>query len=290
MVIGISGKISSGKDTIAKMIQYFTEYKNNGYLDFNNFLECYDENKINENSIWKIKKNAGKLKEIISLMLGIPLKDLEKEEVKNRLLPDKWQVYHIKCSGLGLAAEKTIDVFFEDIKKANQYCINRSSSYTTYSYYKSQRTVRWLMQYIGTELFRDRLHRDVHINMLYANYYLSERSQIPNSVEEYNHFPNWLITDVRFHNEINPIQKRNGFVIRVNRKIYYWKDKDKKFVTTTPFIEEYKGLESDLYSRDHPSETSLDDYKGFKYIVDNNGTLLELYKQVEEICIKENLI
>lgn len=294
MIIGISGKIHSGKDTVAKAIQYLTEYRNSGYTDFKNFLECYEENCINENSIWRIKKNAGKLKQIVSLMLGIDIEKLEKESIKNQLLTDRWQIYTI------YNFDKITTTIFYTENEAIAFCNSSRSSQYSPTYKKSQRTVRWLMQYIGTELFRDNLHRDVHINMLFEDYTgchqgceNSKYVDDPNGCEflsDCKQLPNWLITDVRFRNETTPIFNKNGFIIRTNRRVYYWKDNDKKFVTTTAFVEEYEGLTTDLFSKNHRSETELDDFDQFKYSIDNNGSLEELFEQVEEICLKENLI
>lgn len=64
-LIGISGKISSGKDQVGEYIQELVE-------DF------------------KIKKFAYKLKLITSILTGIPVEDLEKREVKDSFLGSEW--------------------------------------------------------------------------------------------------------------------------------------------------------------------------------------------------------
>jgi len=66
MIIGISGKMQSGKNTVASIINQLTN---------NMFVE---------------KAFADKLKECISIITGIPRLDLEKEEVKNSYLPNEW--------------------------------------------------------------------------------------------------------------------------------------------------------------------------------------------------------
>jgi hypothetical protein len=66
MIIGISGKMQSGKNTVASIINQLTN---------NMFVE---------------KAFADKLKECVSIITGIPRADLEKEEVKNSYLGDEW--------------------------------------------------------------------------------------------------------------------------------------------------------------------------------------------------------
>lgn len=67
-IIGISGKIGSGKDTFASLYGQQSQYT------------------------WEIKKFAFKLKQIVSLLTNIPVEELEKEEIKNAPLGDNWQI------------------------------------------------------------------------------------------------------------------------------------------------------------------------------------------------------
>ena len=67
------------------------------------------------------------------------------------------------------------------------------------------------------------------------------------------------ISDVRFPNEAALIKKYKGYLIRVNRDI------------------------KNEFGMDHISETALDEYVGFDYILDNNGTLNELYAGIDDV-------
>ena len=69
----------------------------------------------------------------------------------------------------------------------------------------------------------------------------------------------WIIPDTRFPNEAEAIKNRGGKLIRVNRN---------QFVIVDT----------------HPSETSLDDYTDWDFVIDNNGTMEELEEKVIEIC------
>lgn len=75
-------------------------------------------------------------------------------------------------------------------------------------------------------------------------------------------YPNWIITDMRFPNELKAVKNKNGITIRVNRV--------------------------NLIENNHPSETSLDSAT-FDYVIDNNGTIEELIQKVRIILQREKL-
>ena len=84
-------------------------------------------------------------------------------------------------------------------------------------------------------------------------------------------YPKWIISDTRFPNEIESIKKHDGLTIRINRD---------------SVLRTGKVFDTD----NHESETALDDYQGFDYVIDNNGTIEELKEVVKDILIKEHLI
>ena len=65
-----------------------------------------------------------------------------------------------------------------------------------------------------------------------------------------------FIADCRFPNEVEAIKAAGGVVIRLNRP----------------------NVDPALNGRDpnHPSETALDDYKGFDLVIENDGTLEQM--------------
>jgi len=111
-------------------------------------------------------------------------------------------------------------------------------------------TNRMALQWIGTDLFRDNFHPNTWVNAL---------------MSEYEFKDNWIITDVRFPNEVKAIKERKGIVIYISREI------------ETSEIE-------------HKSEVALNSYNEFDYKIDNNGTIKELLSKITNILIKENII
>lgn len=242
MIIGISGKIGSGKDTVGKIIQYLHSKKSMNLTTLDTERE-FEEFLINcRTSDWQIKKFAAKLKQVCSLLTGIPVEDFEKQEVKDKLLGEEW-------------------LFSEDTKDGG----------VKYNH----PTVRWLLQTVGTEAMREKVHTNVWVNALFADYKLRYGKEIKpngNTIDDFERkyffgeLPNWIITDLRFPNELEAIENMNGITIRINRLLV--------------------GVGS---VSEHPSETSLDNAE-FDYIINNDGTIEELIERVKEILIKEKII
>lgn len=180
-IIGLSGKLQSGKDTLGGMIQDIMPDQ------------------------WKIKKFGYKLKQIVAILTGLKVEDLESIDVKNSVLGKEW--------------EWSFGV-------------------------QTPPTVREVLQKFGTDIMRDRVHTNIWVNALFAD--MTEQSR------------GWIVTDVRFPNEVKAIQERGGIVIRVNRP----------------------GMEA---TGSHPSETSLDNYQYWNHVITNEGTLVDLYSKVEDI-------
>ena len=230
MIIGINGKIGAGKDTVGKIIQYLTLPGERGqYIGF----ETYDDFTLERNSPFKIKKFAGKLKQIASLLTGIPIEDFEDQEFKKSYLGAEW----------GTVESNPLNVIpvFEDVA------------------FNHLMSVRELLQKLGTEAMRDGLHTNVWVNALMCNYRRPKMS-------EYNP-SNWIITDVRFPNELEAVEDVKGLTIKVVRPV----EKSK-----TP-------------ARLHPSETSLDKAE-FDYEIINDGSIEDLIEKVRQILITEKII
>lgn len=245
MIIGINGKIGSGKDTVGKIIQWLTKPELDGqYVGF----QTYDDITLERCSPFKIKKFAGKLKTTASLLTGIPVEKFEDQEFKKTYLGEEWNSpYNIPFSGPD---------FVE---------------------HDGRMTARELLQKLGTEAMRDNLHENVWVNALFADYKpfgktFKDVSPVTGKVtfDTVGVYPNWIITDMRFPNELEAIVKRGGITIRVVRPVHALSQ------------ENHCGLL-------HPSETALDN-NIVHYEIINDGTIEDLIEKVREILIKEDVI
>lgn len=138
MIIGISGYSGSGKDLVGNIIQEISLNK------------------------WHIKKWAGKLKTIASILTGIPVENFEDQEFKKTLLGPEWgTVKDIPLNGVPV---------FADIQ------------------FNSLMSVRDFLQKLGTDAIRDNLHENTWVNATMADYsgesnWIITDTRFPNEAE-----------------------------------------------------------------------------------------------------------
>jgi hypothetical protein len=239
-IIGISGRMGSGKNTVGDIIEKI----------------CL----TNEGPVFEQRSFAGKLKQIASLLTGIPVEKFEDQEFKKSLLGDEWGV--VKDNPLN-----AIPVF-EDVQ------------------FNHLMSVREFLQKLGTEAMRDGLHTNVWVNALFADYkskrelLQADGTWIESDTGEVDFavsikYPKWIITDLRFPNEYKAVKEKGGITIRVVRPHGY----------TNPHTGVYKEMPLSY----HPSETALDDAK-FDYEIINDGEIVDLIEKVKTILIKEKII
>ena len=205
MLIGISGKIKSGKDTVGEMLW------NLGNIDYNTYTCAFADN----------------LKKIVAAIVGCDYESLYDQEFKASDIPN-----FVKITKDGIITHIIPDskLYYKDV----------SRTYETVTY-------REALQFFGNK-FRSEYGEDFWIRMLKSNLILGNK---------------WLniITDVRYKNEADFIKSNKGILIRVNR----------------PEIQTSKNISN------HSSETELDKYLNFDYIIENDGTLEELESKVKLI-------
>ena len=181
MIIGISGKAGSGKDTAAKMLEVLYANPDISYEDFTN----------------KRYKNFADI-----------------------------QIVHFADS-----LKETAQVLF----RIGEWETNtQEGKKTTINWIG--KTVRELLQGIGQGL-RDAIDPNLWVKILFAN------------TEGWS---NYIIADVRYPNEVYAIKKRNGVLIRIDRK--------------------------GAGAGNHSSETALDNYKEWDVHIENNGSLESLFE------------
>lgn len=270
-LIGISGKIGSGKDTVGKIIQYLTDklywQSDKSSIIYYDWLACKENDDFK--STFEIKKFADSLKEIICILTGCTREQLEDIDFKNSKLPDVW----IKKDKFNCWCDKTLDAYSLDGKCSN--CGDELS--------ESLLTYRELLTTLGTDLLRTQLHENCWINSLFSRYVSQDtRCKSPDVCQ--CSLPNWIITDVRFPNEAEAIKDRNGVIIRVERDLVVGGE-DYGFTSVSVNQAEKDGI----IKPQHESETALDNYP-FDYVIQNNGSIEELIVKIKEILIKEGVI
>lgn len=256
-VIGISGKIGSGKDTVGSIIQYLAIDKIRHGVSYETWMiDFYSPGR--RNGGWEIKKFAYKLKEVISLLTGCKVEDLEDQDFKNKPLGLEWST----CIGTSPTGP--------DLTK-------QSPVYESMTY-------RTMLQKVGTEAIRNNVHENAWVNALFADYLPKYHGGIdpavgsttPSDVQVFVGHPKWIITDMRFPNELEAVKKHKGITIRINRSL------QKTNNETVDFVAQH-------YRNNHPSETALDNAE-FDYVIENDGTIEELIEKVKDVLIKEKII
>ena len=184
MIIGISGKAGSGKDTAAKMLEVLYANPDISYEDFAN----------------KRYKNFADI-----------------------------QIVHFADS-----LKETAQVLF----RIGEWETNtQEGKKTTINWIG--KTVRELLQGIGQGL-RDAIDPNLWVKILFVNT---------------KDWSNYIIADVRYPNEVYAIKKRNGVLIRIDRK--------------------------GAGAGNHSSETALDNYKEWDVHIENNGSIEDLFEAMK---------
>lgn len=271
-LIGIAGKKGSGKDLVGSIIQYLEDKNATPEVSFEFWYSsnmCSSYNQLPGG--WEIRKFADKLKDMVCWMIGCTREQLEDRDFKEKELGEEWNIWSVYE---GIGAKESL---FADKESASKLSMEIWGSYDE-PYLKTKKsTPRTFMELLGTECGRDILHPNIWVNSLFADYQPVNpqiRRRGLTSREAYNliknttlnlALPPWIITDVRFENEVKAIKDRKGVVIRVDRL-------DENGM-------EHKTLE------EHSSETQLDDYD-FDYVIENDGTIEELVEKVKKIYNK----
>jgi hypothetical protein len=134
-------------------------------------------------------------------------------------------------------------------------------------------TPRWVLQYWGTEVCRRAFHDDIWVASL--------ENRLRQSKDDI------VITDCRFPNELKAIRKAGGKIIRVKRGAEpQWYD-DAVSMNKGPSRNMNWALSKHNIEKlkIHASETAWIGSK-FDAVLDNNGSLDDLYLQIEQILVK----
>lgn len=182
MIIGISGKIGSGKDLAGQMIEYIGEVGK--WHSFGNFEQIMNGGEFPAPTNWQCKKFADALKDNVCRILGCTREQLEDRDFKEAPLGKEWELIRT-TSSYGAPDEIRVpdgNKFAHDIKETL--------------------TPRKILQLLGTEGGRMVIHPNIWVNAAMAGY---------------NEDCLWYFTDMRFPNELNAVVSRGGVTIRLER-------------------------------------------------------------------------
>lgn len=261
-LIGISGRMGSGKDLCGQIIQFLTmpEF---GYTKCPHWNFHFNKNNIpitnrHLTSEYKIVKFADKLKNMVCMLIGCTREQLESQGFKSRELSSLWDYYFCDSS----ITNKMLTL--------SEYN-NLSNNQKEYFELKHM-TPRLLLQLLGTQCGREIIHPNIWVNSLFNDYIpdLSGYSDRMTKEDMKELYPKWIITDVRFPNEVKVIKENGGIVIRINR----------------PCIScgQVNFHKMDCgYNTSHESETALDNYTGFDHVIFNGSSIDDLINTLKSV-------
>ena len=277
----VSGGIKCGKDLVGEMINYFGSTNAPSLEGFEYYIKS-NEYDVKAVKAYEIKKFADKLKDCVALIIGCTREQLEDQTFKATVLGPQWWYYKFNHRLLNYREFKKLtknqQEYFELIKL----------------------TPRLILQLLGTEGGRKIIHPDIWVNALFADYKSITNYPIFNGFEDKTRpevtFPNWIITDMRFpENEGVAINERNGLRIGIKRNFALrFPEYAHLAYDNDPYMipDELEDVNPKLYKGlNHASETSMGDLSWCDIVIENNGTIEELFDKVlQAVAIQEGIV
>lgn len=281
MLIGISGKIGSGKDTFADLLSlaiYCSKpFHKMPVLYTDDLNDIVLRRMVKQATRIEIIKFADALKDIVCRLTGCTREQLEDQDFKNSFMPNQW--WELK-----------------EIRGRRMYPKYRGVFEDGDEMWKP--TYRQFLQELGTNVLRNWIP-NIHVNATFAarksepvpvkdTRFVNWGGKVGELKAETEVWPKWIITDMRFPNEVAGVKERGGIVIRINR---YPKTLIQsrvaggaiKEIPFDPANKQHMNLWKGECMRGHESETALDNYQDWDAVIDNNGTIEDLYQQAIKI-------
>lgn len=247
--------------------------KSESILDFDGWCKNTHIKRTYEN-----KKFAAMIKTFACMLIGCTTEQLEDREFKEKPLGKEWDLYNLLAGNNEFyALNKTLDELKNTFTK----------TYNEGRYVTKSMTPRLLLQLLGTEAGREIIHPNLWVIALFSTYRdkdltFEEKIKLAKSQgtevqdddwtgleeelsrrfdldgEKRHRKSKWIITDVRFPNEVEAIKSRGGMLIKIER----------------PRLK--------LSKHEHSSETALDHYTDWDLVIQNDGTIVELFNKISK--------
>jgi hypothetical protein len=261
---GVSGGIKVGKDLVGEMIQYLGDSSNvrPSFEGFEDFIKPH-KYRVSKKPTYEIKKCADKLKDCVCVILGCTRAQLENRDFKEKELGEEWWLYERNYSVAPFHNKRDI------ISKGEYDNENEDGFYRGWKWDLLKLTPRMMLQLLGTEGGRMVIHPNIWVNALFSDYTKSK----------------WIITDVRFpENEGKAILSRGGLMIGIKRHFglrfpeYAFRQyEDRPYDIPSMLMNDNEELFDVL---NHESETAMGDHSWCDVVIENNGTMEELFNNV----------
>ena len=239
-IIGLAGKAGAGKDTVATMLEYMFKRKTKATFAEWHRMELTKSHN-NDNTI----HFADNLKRVCALIFGIPYQYFQDREYKDNLLYSlNDRIFMGEKQITNDYREITIDYLNSRTLEEAKYILESNN-------YKPVIRLRTILQYIGTDVCRKMIDKNVWVDSAMID---------AHNIADSNNYS--IIADVRFETEADAIMGSSlyGGLILIER--------------------------DGLIGSNHSSEKIE---FNCPLIIDNNGTKMQLFYKVYDIFIKEIL-
>lgn len=298
-LIALSGKIHSGKDTVAKMFQFLQLQK-----DYPNFWgkQSFDFFLSGSQHSWEsnleVHYFSYYLKQVIELLTGISVEDQNNADIRKQKLGKDYVRYFYRHKHLTIV----MSPYFHTESELLNYKKDDAIITDECELVCEELTLRDLQKIVGTKFGRECIHNQIWTNMTFKRYKSDRYFQCNTcgtkyhqtlgfddvreddcpkcnnayststivTIDDFKNASHWIITDLRYQEQLRAIIERDGILIRIERDL-----KLRQPGVTELFEDE--------------SETALDDYDEWDYVIKNNKTLNHLLKEVKEVYNHMNL-
>ena len=258
LYVGISGLAGSGKDTVGHMLVYILNNMNKPMVEVKRkFFNAYSEETRNitrhpRNSKVYSVAFADTLKNICASLFGIPIDYFYNHKDDGYVNISGTFEYTADLSGMEEAEMVSARGYDVVVCSDDRYNPNYWMSF------------RELLVYVGTYISQERINYNTYVNNV--------RNSLKNSLDEGTEYV--LFTDVRFDHELDFVRRQNcGVTIYVQRQLANGIN--------------ISGMnEGEIKAAD---VIISEDYADYDYVVDNFGTMDDLFDQVYDLVHSETV-